>query len=130
MWTQATWGFVIRQGISAALVTVGLVLVWRGGHAVAKAATLAEKVEQAARIAEQQVELATRAAQTEPAVAATQDVAVAARVKADELKGLVAEIAKLPAGDRLVVWGIAVVALGAVIGGWLDLSVGASSGAK
>jgi hypothetical protein len=127
MWTQATWGFVVRQAACVALVVVGLVLIWRGGTAVVRAATLAER---AARIAEQQAELATRAALADPAEAGTRAVVESAQVKADELKGLLTEIAKLPAGDRLVVWGIAVVALGALIGGWLDFSVGASSGGE
>jgi hypothetical protein len=127
MWTQATWGFVVQQGACVALVVVGLVLVWRGGTAVVRAAALAER---AARIAEQQAELATRAALADPAEAGTRAVVESAQVKADELKGLLTEIAKLPAGDRLVVWGIAVVALGALIGGWLDFSVGASSGGR
>ncbi|MEV8441445.1 hypothetical protein AB0425_29035 [Actinosynnema sp. NPDC051121] len=127
MWTQATWGFVVQQGVCVALVVVGLVLVWRGGTAVVRSATLAER---AARVAEQQAELATAAALADPAEVGTRAVVESARVKAEELKGLVTEIAKLPAGDRLVVWGLAVVALGALIGGWLDLSVGASSGGK
>lgn len=76
-------------------------------------------------IAEKQTEIAEKATDRTKA-----DVAATGVPSGDEVGKYISAIAKLPAGDRLVLYGIAVLVIAGLIGGWLDFSANASAGER
>ncbi|WP_461120027.1 hypothetical protein [Saccharothrix stipae] len=125
MWTQDTWSFVGRLILSIAVGGAGIAMMGIGSGVLSKAvASAQEKLAQVGELCQQQVTLVRQAAETTPSAATTQQLEAQAASKATAITSLLAGIAKLPTGDRLIVWGFIAVIVAAMIGGWLKVDLG------